>query len=171
MALSSKRKALSSKSRLVYADQYNNDANWQAHYNTTGPELVKQTKASSRTSSADRTAVRAWGLDGISGISTGGRPYCGSTRWSLSRTRRHEAWNQPLSRGDLYPEVPHHQRVCSTEAAYETVLAMARQEGLLIGISAGSLVKTAIDIAQEEAAAGREALIVALLRWWRPLSF
>ena len=39
---------------------------------------------------------------------------------------------------------------------------MARQEGLLIGISAGSLVKTAIDIAREEAAAGREALIVAL---------
>ena len=29
-------------------------------------------------------------------------------------------------------------------------------------ISAGSLVKTAIDIAREEAAAGREALIVAL---------
>ena len=27
-----------------YADQYNNDANWQAHYNTTGPELVKQTE-------------------------------------------------------------------------------------------------------------------------------
>ena len=35
---------------------------------------------------------------------------------------------------------------------------MARQEGLLIGISAGSLVKTAIDIAQEEAAADAVSL-------------
>ena len=53
-----------------YADQYNNDANWQAHYNTTGPELVSKPRASSRTSSADwERAVRAWGLDVISGNS------------------------------------------------------------------------------------------------------
>ena len=26
-----------------YANQYNNDANWQAHYLTTGPEIVAQT--------------------------------------------------------------------------------------------------------------------------------
>src|SRR5438874_2131761 len=26
-----------------YPDQYNNDANWQAHYNTTGPEIIEQT--------------------------------------------------------------------------------------------------------------------------------
>ena len=28
-----------------YADQYNNDANWQAHFKTTGPEILAQTKA------------------------------------------------------------------------------------------------------------------------------
>src|SRR5687767_9497995 len=26
-----------------YADQYNNDANWRAHYDTTGPEILEQT--------------------------------------------------------------------------------------------------------------------------------
>ena len=26
-----------------YADQYNNNSNWQAHYQTTGPEIVEQT--------------------------------------------------------------------------------------------------------------------------------
>ena len=27
-----------------YADQYNNDANWRAHYDTTGPEIIEQTE-------------------------------------------------------------------------------------------------------------------------------
>src|SRR5215510_8775285 len=26
-----------------YANQYNNDANWQAHYKSTGPEIIRQT--------------------------------------------------------------------------------------------------------------------------------
>ena len=27
-----------------YPDQYNNDSNWRAHYDTTGPEIIEQTK-------------------------------------------------------------------------------------------------------------------------------
>src|SRR5581483_7604047 len=30
--------------RYFYADQYNNDANWRAHYETTGREIVEQTQ-------------------------------------------------------------------------------------------------------------------------------
>ncbi len=33
-------------SKYFYADQYTNDANWQAHYNTTANEIWKQTKGS-----------------------------------------------------------------------------------------------------------------------------
>ena len=29
--------------RYFYADQYNNDANWRAHYETTGAEILEQT--------------------------------------------------------------------------------------------------------------------------------
>ena len=29
--------------RYFYPDQYNNDGNWRAHYDTTGPEIIEQT--------------------------------------------------------------------------------------------------------------------------------
>src|SRR6266481_5503221 len=29
--------------KYFYPDQYNNDANWRAHYDTTGPEIIEQT--------------------------------------------------------------------------------------------------------------------------------
>ena len=46
--------------------------------------------------------------------------------------------------------------------AHETVRRMGKEEGLLIGISAGALVATALTIAHEEAEAGRAATIVAI---------
>ena len=41
-------------------------------------------------------------------------------------------------------------------------ITIAKEEGLLIGISAGALVATALEIAREEAKAGRAATIVAV---------
>ena len=38
-----RRLAASEPDRYFYPDQYNNDANWRAHYETTGPEIINQT--------------------------------------------------------------------------------------------------------------------------------
>jgi cysteine synthase B len=50
-----------------------------------------------------------------------------------------------------------------TEAAYAMAKQLAREEGLLVGISAAAAVVASIQIGREEAAAGRHAVIVTVL--------
>jgi len=50
-----------------------------------------------------------------------------------------------------------------TEAAYAMARRLAREEGLLVGISAAAAVVASLQVAREEAEAGREAVIVAIL--------
>lgn len=50
-----------------------------------------------------------------------------------------------------------------TEAAHEMVRRLAREEGLLVGISAAAAVVAAARIAREEYEAGRHATIVTVL--------
>jgi len=50
-----------------------------------------------------------------------------------------------------------------TEAAYAMARRMAREEGLLMGVSAAAAVSVCVRIAEEEAAAGRRAVIVTVL--------
>src|SRR6201999_2822372 len=50
-----------------------------------------------------------------------------------------------------------------TEAAYAMAKRLAREEGLLVGISAAAAVAASLRVAEEEVAAGREAVIVTVL--------
>jgi len=50
-----------------------------------------------------------------------------------------------------------------TEAAYDMARRLAREEGLLVGISAAAAVVASLQIAREEAAADRQAVIVTVL--------
>jgi cysteine synthase B len=50
-----------------------------------------------------------------------------------------------------------------TERAYTMCLRLARRSGLLVGVSAGGAVAAALQIAEREQAAGREAVIVTIL--------
>jgi cysteine synthase B len=50
-----------------------------------------------------------------------------------------------------------------TEVAYRTCRTLARRHGLLVGISSGAAVAAAIQVAEQEAHANREALIVTIL--------
>jgi cysteine synthase B len=50
-----------------------------------------------------------------------------------------------------------------TERAYKMAKELGRHDGLLVGVSAAGAVATSLQIAEQEARAGREAVIVTIL--------
>jgi cysteine synthase B len=151
--------------RFYYADQYSNDANWLAHYRTTGPEIWRQT--------AGRITHFVAGL--------------GTSGTFMGTTRRLKELNPAIQAISFQPDSPFHgleglkhmgtsivpaiynphladrALEIETEAAYDMARRLAREEGLLAGISAAAAVVASIKIAKEEAAAGRRAVIVTVL--------
>ena len=61
------------------------------------------------------------------------------------------------------PHLADRDLAVETEAAYAMAKKLARDEGLLVGISAAAAVVASLSIAREEAAAGRQAVIVTVL--------
>jgi cysteine synthase B len=134
-----------------YADQYNNDANWQAHYDTTAPEIIAQT-------GGRLTAF-------VAGLGTSGT-FVGTGR----RLRR---FNPDVRLVSVQPDSPLHGieglkhmdtaivpgiydasladdslRV-DTERAQDLTRRLASEEGLLVGVSSGAALAAALDVAKE----------------------
>ncbi len=151
--------------KYFYADQYGNANNWKAHYRTTGNEIWQQT---------DGTVTHFIAALGTSGTFMG-------------TTRRLKELNPKTQCISMQPDSPFngleglkHMPTAivppiydpgladrniwaETETAYAMCKRLAREEGLLVGVSAGANVDTALRIAEEEYAAGREAVIVTIL--------
>ena len=151
--------------RYFYADQYSNDANWLAHYHGTGPEILAQTAG---------TVTHF-----VAGMGTSGT--------LMGTARRLKEQNPAVQAIAVQPDSPFHglegmkhmkssmvpaiynphlaDRMVEveTEAAYAMAKRLAREEGLLVGISAAAALVACIRIAREEAAAGRAAVIVTVL--------
>lgn len=133
-----------------YADQYSNPNNWQAHYYTTAEEIWRQTKG--------RITHFVAGL-GTSGTFVG-------------TTRRLKELNPAIRCISLQPDSPFHglegwkhmesalvpaiydptladdNLAVSTEESYALVRRLAREEGLLVGISAGAALLGAMQVAK-----------------------
>lgn len=146
-----RRLAAEHPERYYYANQYDNPANWLAHYQTTGPEIIQQTGGS-------LTHFVA-GL-GTSGTLTG----CG--RFLRERNPAVQIIaiqpNSPfhgleglkhmataLKPGIYDPALPDRILEVSTEEAYAMVRRLAREEGLFVGISAGAAAAGALRLAEE----------------------
>ena len=134
-----------------YANQYNNPANWQAHYLSTGPEIFAQTNGQ----------VTHF----IAGLGTSG---------TLMGTGRYLQEQLPdVQIISMQPDAPFHgleglkhmpsaikpgiydeslagtNLQVRTEAAHEMTLRLAREEGLFVGISSGAAAVAALEVASQ----------------------
>jgi S-sulfo-L-cysteine synthase (O-acetyl-L-serine-dependent) len=133
-----------------YANQYNNPANWRAHYQTTAPEIFEQTEG--------RITHFVAGL-GTSGTFVG-------------TARRLKELNPKISCISIQPDSPFHgleglkhmpssiipgiydssvadeDLEVSTEDSYAMTLRLAREEGLLVGVSAGAAAVASLKVAR-----------------------
>ena len=143
-----------------YANQYDNPANWQAHYQSTGPEIVAQTQG--------RVTHFVAGL-GTTGTLTGAGRYLrefnpavkliavqpDASLHGLEGLKHLPSAIQP---GIYDPGLPDRIVEVRTEAAYHMVQRLAREEGLFVGISAGAAAAAALEVA----AGLKEGVIVTI---------
>lgn len=137
--------------RYFYADQYNNQANWQAHFRTTAPEVWEQTGG--------------YVTHFVAGLGTSG---------TLTGTgRRLKQFNPDIELIAVQPDSPLHgleglkhmetaivpgifdralpdrTLAINTEETHAMVKRLAREEGLFVGISAAAAALAATKIAAE----------------------
>lgn len=148
-----------------YPDQYSNPANWKAHFETTGPELIRQTEGrithfiaamgtsgtfvgTSRRLKRDVPGIRCisaqpasgfHGLEGLKHMPTAIVP---------------AIYDSSIADDNMWLD---------TEDSYTMVRRLAREEGLLVGISSGGNVVAARTLAKQLIAEGKTGVIVTVL--------
>jgi cysteine synthase B len=137
--------------RYFYPDQYSNPANPRAHYESTAPEIWEQTNGeithfvaglgTSGTFVGTATRLKELNPDVQVVSFEPDSPFHG-----LEGMKHMESALVPA----VYdPTVADANLATPTEDAYEMVKRVAREEGFLIGISAGAAVATALGVARE----------------------
>jgi cysteine synthase B len=145
-----RRRYAATPERYFYSDQYSNDANWRAHYEGTGPEIWAQTGGQ----------VTHF----VAGLGTSGT--------FMGTGRRLREYNPAIRLIAMQPDGPYHgleglkhmgsaivppiyddafpdeQITVATEDAYAMVKRLAREEGLLVGISAAANVVASLEVAK-----------------------
>ena len=118
--------------KYFYADQYSNDANWQAHYHGTANEIWQQTEG---------RITHFVSMMGTSGTFVGTTRrlkelnprdplHLAPARLAVPRNRRSEAHGQRHRPQNLRPSLADENLGISTEDAYAMAKRLAREEGL-----------------------------------------
>jgi cysteine synthase B len=137
--------------RYFYPDQYSNPANWRAHYDTTGVEIIDQTRG--------RLTHFVAGL-GTSGtfVGTGRRLREWSSSVHLISVQPESALHgveglkhmpSAIVPAIYDPTLANRNETVSTEESYEVVRRLARREGLLVGPSSGAALAICLRVADE----------------------
>ena len=150
--------------RYFYADQYNNDANWRAHYEGTGPEIWQQTQG--------RVTHFVAGL-GTTGTFVGAgrflREQSPAARLvavqpedELSVIEGLKYLPTAITPGIYVPSLVDRHMTVAAETAWDVTQALARAAGLFVGFSSGAAVAAAVQLARE-LPLNSEGVVVTLL--------
>ncbi len=151
--------------RYFYPDQYNNPANWKAHFDSTGLEILNQTNygvthfvamlgtSGTFTGTARRLKREIPTVQCISAQPDQGFHGIEGTK-HMPTAIVPGIYDEALADGNLW---------ISTEASYAMTKRLAREEGLLVGISAGANVVAATKIAAGLAERGETGVVVTIL--------
>ena len=151
--------------RYFYPDQYNNPANWKAHFDSTGLEILNQTSygvthfvamlgtSGTFTGTARRLKREIPSVQCISAQPDQGFHGIEGTK-HMPTAIVPGIYDEELADGNLW---------ISTEASYAMTKRLAREEGLLVGISAGANVVAATKIAAGLAERGETGVVVTIL--------
>jgi cysteine synthase B len=151
--------------RYFYPDQYNNPANWKAHYNGTALEILAQT---------DGRITHFVACMGTSGTFMGNSrrfheelPYvkCISAQPSSGFHGLEGLKHMPTAivPGIYDPSIADGNVWIETEDAYAMCRRIAREEALLVGISSGANLVAARNLGQQLVEAGEQGVIVTIL--------
>ncbi len=140
-------------------DQFNNPANWQAHYNTTGPEIWEQTEGKvtdvivTLGTSGTAMGLSIWFTEHHPDVRViAVEPYLGHKIQGLKNMK--ESYKPEIFDKSL----PHKIVNVADEDAFRTARLLARKEGIFVGMSSGASMFAAMEQAQKE----QQAYIVAL---------
>jgi cysteine synthase B len=150
--------------RYFYMNQYNNPANWQGHYKTTGVEIWDQTDG--------RITHFVAGL--------------GTTGTIMGTGRRLRDYNPAIEIVSVQPDTPFHgleglkhietsivpgiyssdlideNLGIRTEDSHRMARRLAREEGLLVGISSAASMVGALQVAESLAERGESGVVVTI---------
>ncbi|WP_299981685.1 cysteine synthase [Desulfobacula sp.] len=144
------RLARENPDKYFLTDQYNNEANWKAHYYTTGPEIIEQTNG--KVSCIVATIGTSGTLMGLSRrLKEHNRdirivcvePYLGHKIQGLKNMK--ESYTPEIMDKSCFDEKIN----IDDDAAFNAARMLAVEEGLFVGMSSGAAMAAAIEEARK----------------------
>ena len=149
--LKAREMAAENPERYWYANQYNNPANWQAHYVSTGPEILCQTNEqithfiAGLGTSGTFTGTSRYLLEQLPGVKVIAFQPDASFH-GLEGLKHMPSAIKPGIYDEALAGTPLEVR---TEAAHEMLIRLAREEGLFVGISSAAAAVAALQVASK----------------------
>ncbi len=139
-----------SPERYYYPDQYNNDANWRAHFEGTGLEILDQTdgRVSHFVAALGTTGTFTGVSRRLKEFDTRIRAISVQPDTALHAMEGLKHMESALVPGIYDPHLADEDMSVSTEEAQKMTRRLAREEGLLVGVSSGANVAAALRIAE-----------------------